>query len=236
MKIRLQLAIAAAAAALVMTSGCGTTSDYVDANDTTAAVKDKKHISSADFIVAVNKLSNELLTSPQLKEFLDDYAKDADAKLKKEEAAGATISARDRRNALKPLLMISDVENRTDDHIETPLVTDRLREVMFKSGKFRFTTYAGGDGQHIDKATAGARDMGYNDPNIKKSTRLKKGQVNAYNLSLAGVIIKQRAKSGRKNEMTFFFSLTLTDNERGEGVWSQTFELKRQHVESAFGY
>ena len=57
-----------------------------------------------------------------------------------------------------------------------------------------------------------------------------------YDLSLSGTIIKQTARSGRAREMSFLFTLTLTDNETGEGVWAQTYELKRQHVESAFGY
>ncbi|MBQ6597051.1 MAG: hypothetical protein IJH79_05815, partial [Lentisphaeria bacterium] len=66
--------------------------------------------------------------------------------------------------------------------------------------------------------------------------RMKQGKVNAYDLSLSGTIIKQTARSGRAREMSFLFTLTLTDNETGEGVWAQTYELKRQHIESAFGY
>ena len=89
MKIHLQLAIAVAAAALVMTSGCGTTSDYVDANDTTAAVKNKNRLSSSDWIVATENLGNKLLASPEFAAFLQDYAKDAEDKLDKAKAAGA---------------------------------------------------------------------------------------------------------------------------------------------------
>ena len=236
MKIHLQLAIVTAAAALIMTSGCGTTSDYVDANDTTTAVKNKNRMSSSDWIVATEKLGNKLLASPEFAAFLQDYAKDAEDKLNKAQAAGEKITAREKRTALRPLLMLSTIENKTDEHIETQLLTERLRELLFKSGKVRFTTYAAGAGQHVDQATAQARDLGYNDPNIKKRTRMKQGKVNAYDLSLSGTIIKQTAQSGRAREMSFLFTLTLTDNETGEGVWAQTYELKRQHIESAFGY
>ena len=46
MKIN-HLAILGTAALVMLTAGCGTTSDYVDANDTTAAVKNKNSMSSS---------------------------------------------------------------------------------------------------------------------------------------------------------------------------------------------
>ncbi len=234
MKLK-HLTLAGTAVAMILLTGCGTTSDYVDANDTTAAVKNKNRMSSSDWIVATEKLGNQLLASPEFAAFLRDYAEDAAENLKKAQAAGEQISAREKRTAMRPLLMLSTIENKTDEHIETQLLTDRLRELLFKSGKVRFTTYAAGQGQHIDRATAGARDLG-NDPNIRRRTRMRQGQVNAYDLSLSGTIIKQSAASGRTREISYLFTLTLTDNETGEGVWAQTYELKRQHVQSAFGY
>ena len=230
------LAIIGTAAAALFLTGCGTTSDYVDANDTTAAVKNKNRMSSSDWIVATEKLGNDLLVSAEFAAFLRDYAQDAAEKMKKAEAEGEQISARERRTASRPLLMLSEIENRTDEHIETPLLTERLRELLFNSGKVRFTTYAAGRGQHVDQATAQARDMGTADKNIKRRNRLKKNQVNAYDLSLSGIIIKQKAEAGRAREISYLFTLTLTDNETGEGVWAKTFELKRQHKQSAFGY
>ena len=229
------LTLAGTAAAMILLTGCGTTSDYVDANDTTAAVKNRNWMSSSDWIVATEKLGNQLLASPEFAAFLRDYAEDAEKKLQDAKTGGENISARERRTATRPLLMLSTIENKTDEHIETQLLTDRLRELLFKSGKVRFTTYAAGQGQQIDGATAGARDLA-RDPNIKRRTRMRQGRVNAYDLSLGGTIIKQRAASGRAREISYFFTLTLTDNDSGEGVWAQTYELKRQHIRSAFGY
>ena len=234
MKLSLS-AILGTAAVLALLTGCGTTSEYVDANDTTAAVKNKNSMSSSDWVVATEKRGNSLLTSAEFDAFLKDYAADASEKLKKAQEGGEKISARERRTALRPLLMLSEIANKTDEHIDTALLTERLREILFKSGKVRFTTYAAGAGQHIDTATAGARDLAH-DPNIKKRTRMKKGRVNAYDLSLSGQIIKQRAASGRAREISYLFTLTLTDSDSGEGVWAQTYELKRQHIKSAFGY
>ena len=229
------LAIFGTAAAAILLAGCGTTTEYVDSNDTTVAVKNQNRMSSSDWVVATEKLGNDLLTSAEFAAFLRDYAQDAEEKLKKAESDGEKITARERRTAQRPLLMLSEIVNKTDEHIETQLLTERLRELLFNSGKVRFTTYAAGRGQHVDQATAQARDLG-NDPNIKKRTRMKKGKVNAYDLSLSGTIIKQRAASGRAREISYMFTLTLTDNETGEGVWAKTYELKRQHTQSVFGY
>lgn len=228
-----QLALIGTAATVILLAGCGSTSEYVDSSDTTAAVKNKNRMSSSDWVVATEKLGNSLLTSSELAAFLQDYAKDAADKLKKAEAEGEKISARERRTASRPLLMLSSIENKTGEHIETQLLSERLRELMFNSGKFRFTTYAAGEGQHIDSATAGARDLA-KDKNIKKRTRKGKGQVNAYDISLGGTIIKQKAAAGRAREISYMFTLTLTDSETGEGLWAKTYEIKRQHTQSAF--
>ena len=232
---RKHVLLAGSAVALILLAGCGTTSDYVDSNDTTAAVKNRNRMSSSDWVIATEKLGNSLLTSAEFAAFLNDYANDAAERLKKAEAGGEKISSREKRTAMRPLLMLSEIENRTDEHIETQLLTERLRELLFNSGKVRFTTYAAGAGQHIDPASAQARDLA-KDPNIKRRTRMRTGRVNAYDLSLSGTIIKQRAASGRAREISYMFTLTLTDNDSGEGVWAKTYELKRQHTQSAFGY
>jgi len=228
-------ALGAAAVAAILTAGCGTTSEYVDASDTTVAVKNRNHMSSSDWVVATEKLGNDLLASAEFAAFLRDYAEDAAENLKKVEASGEKVSARERRTATRPLLMLSGIDNKTGEHIETQLLTERLRELLFNSGKVRFTTYAAGAGQHIDQASAQARDLSY-DPNVKRRTLMQRNKVNAYDLSLSGTIIKQRAAVGRAREISYLFTLTLTDSSSGEGVWAKTFELKRQHTQALIGY
>lgn len=229
------LLLPAAAVAAVFLSSCGTDSHYVDATDTTVAVKNKTRMSSSDWVVITQDAGNALLSSPLFEEYLAAYKLDAEAAIKKAEEAGEKITAREKINYMKPLLMLSAIQNNTSEHIDSKLLTERLREILFNSGKVRFTTYAAGSGQTIDAATAQARQL-KKDPNIKQRTALQKGTVHAYDLSLAGVIIKQTAQSGRENEMSYTFSLTLTDNSTGEGVWTYTKEIKRQHTQSGFSW
>ena len=217
-----------AGSAVVLAAGCASDPVYVDSSDTTKAVINTNTMSSSDWVIITQEAGNALLASPLFSQFLEDYAADA------LDGAPADISARERRNLTKPLLALYNIQNNTGEHIDTRLLTNRLREILFNSGKVRFTTYAAGAGQDVDQASADARDM-YYDPNVKQETVMPQNAVNAYDLSLAGSIIKQKASSGRSHELSYFFSLTLTDNLTGEGVWTYTKEIKRQHKDGVFG-
>ncbi|NLF94122.1 MAG: hypothetical protein GX564_09565 [Oligosphaeraceae bacterium] len=223
--------------ALALLPGCTSTtpSRYVDASDTTAAVINKGRMSSADWVIISQEAAQAMLTAPLFQEYLTAYKIDAEKIMKESEASGEALTTREKMTYMKPLLMLSVIQNNTGEHIDSKLMTERLREVLFNSGKVRFTTYAAGEGQSFDEATAYAREL-QNDPNVNQRTVMKKGKVNAYDLSLAGVIIKQTARDGRANEISYMFSLTLTDNNTGEGVWAYTKELKRQHTQGGFGW
>ena len=85
MKFRLLLLPAAALAALL--SSCATDSHYVDATDTTVAVKNKNRMSSSDWVVITQDAGNALLASPLFEEYLEAYRIDAEAAIKEAEAA-----------------------------------------------------------------------------------------------------------------------------------------------------
>ena len=221
--------------AVLLSAGCAQQTTYVDANDTTVAVLDKNKLSSADWIVATEKLCTKLLESEEFNAYLQDYATDAMEKLTEADANGEKITAREKRTATRPLLMLSDIENKTTEHIESQLLTERLRAMLFNSGKVRFTTAVAGKGQRVDQATRQAREL-RTDPMFKKSTVRKNNEVNAYDLHLGGTIIKQETTAGRKHEISYMFSLQLTDTVTGEGVWAEHIEVKRQDTKGAFGY
>ena len=224
-----------AAALLLLTAGCETTSEYVDASDTTAAVRNSGRMSSSDWVIISQEAGNALLSSPIFAEYLAAYRIDAEAWLQEAIANGESFTTLERMNICKPLLMLSTIQNNTSEHIDSRLMTERLREVLFNSGKVRFTTYAAGSDQSIDDATSDARQL-KSDPNVRSSTVRQKGTVNAYDLSLGGTIIRQTASAGRDNEISYMFSLTLTDNNTGEGVWAYTKEIKRQHRRGGLGW
>ena len=223
------------ATGLLLASGCATSSDYVEATDTTVAVKNVDRMSSSDWVVITQEAGQALLNSPLFDEYLAAYKIDAEQTILDAAQAGKPLTPREKLNVRKPLLMLSTIQNNTSEHIDSRLLTERLREILFNSGKVRFTSYAAGEGQSIDGATAAVRTLQH-DPNVNQSTVAKKGKVNAYDLSLSGSIIKQSAQAGRDREISYTFSLILTDNVTGEGVWAYTREIKRQNRQGIFGY
>ncbi|MBQ4106587.1 MAG: hypothetical protein IJC73_03300 [Lentisphaeria bacterium] len=223
------------ATGLLLASGCATSSDYVEATDTTVAVKNVDRMSSSDWVVITQEAGQALLNSPLFDEYLAAYKIDAEQTILDAAQAGKPLTTREKLNVRKPLLMLSTIQNNTSEHIDSRLLTERLREILFNSGKVRFTSYAAGEGQSIDGATAAVRTLQH-DPNVNQSTVAKKGKVNAYDLSLSGSIIKQSAQAGRDREISYTFSLILTDNVTGEGVWAYTREIKRQNRQGIFGY
>ncbi len=211
-------------------AGCAEKSHYVDATDTTRAVLNENAMSSSDWVIAVDQAGQALNTSPRFEDYLADYAAGAKKSFEKSNP-GEEFPRRLRQ----PLLMLSSIKNNTGEHIDTRLLTDRLREQLFNSNRVRFTTYAAGTGQTVDEATGQIREL-RNDPNVKKSGVTERGTVSAPDLSMSGSIVKQRAQEGREREVSYTFSLTLTDNRTGEGVWTYTKELKRQSTQSGFGW
>ena len=78
-------------AALALLAGCATSSEYVDASDTTIAVKNKDRMSSSDWVIISQEAGNALLSSPLFAEYLEAYRIDAEKAMKKAEAAGKMV-------------------------------------------------------------------------------------------------------------------------------------------------
>lgn len=221
--------------AAALLTGCATESGYVDSSDTTIAVKNKDRMSSSDWVVICNEMANRMMADPNFSEYLQAYKIDAQKDLESLTAAGEKFSTLEKIRFSRPLLMLSEIKNNTGEHIDTKLMTERLSSALFNSQKVRVTNIVAGAGQHQDNTAAEIRDL-KQDSNFRKSSVAKKKRINAPTLALQGVIVKQTAQSGRSNELSYFFSLTLTDLVSGEGVWKSTKEIKRQHKQGVFGW
>ena len=226
--------IVALAACCVFT-GCATQSDYVDSSNTQIAVKNKHRMSSSDWVIATQTLGNDMLMAPRFAQYLQAYAADATEKINAQAAAGKKISAVERLGITTPNLYLSEIVNHTSEHIDTVLLTNRLREILFNDGRVRATTAYAGAGQVRDSASHDARMLKHDDA-VDRSSLVKQRGIKSYDLSLGGVISKQTARDGRANELSYTFSLTLTDNATGMMVWTKTTEIKRQHLRGGFGW
>lgn len=227
--------ISAICAMLILTGCVSNKSSYVDANDTSTATINRNRISPSDWVIICSEMANRLLADPNFGEYLEAYKIDAATELEALIAKGEKFTTLEKIRFSRPLLMLDEVKNNTGEHIDTKLMTERIKETLFNSQKVRFTHAFAGGGQHHEGASVSIRDA-KKVPAVRKSSVPKKGRINAPNLSLTGVIIKQTARDGSKEEVSYFFSLSLVDLISGEGVWSATKEIKHRHERGVFGW
>jgi len=140
----------------------------------------------------------------------------------------------DRSDGRKTILMISTVKNATTQHINTRILTDKIRQAVLKSGKALTTTAIGGNGVD-DIASKQVRRLATDDM-FKQSTVQKLGTAIAPDMSLSGEIIQQKSELGRVRESYFFFHLAITDLKTGLAVWEDNVEIAKQGKKSWFGW
>lgn len=139
-----------------------------------------------------------------------------------------------RPDGRKTVVMVSLVKNKTSQHIDTEILTDKIRQAILRSGKAVTTTAVGANGPE-DKASKQVRDL-RDDEMFNQNTVQKMGTAIAPDMSLAGEIIQQRADLGRSTESYFFFHMTLTDLSTGLAVWEDNVEIAKQSKRPVFGF
>ena len=141
-----------------------------------------------------------------------------------QKAAGEAISsmlqsgALNKRGGGRYVLAISRIVNDTMQRIDTDQLIKKIRVELLQSGKVVVTTAVGANGAE-DKLTMQARQLRKSDE-FNQATVAKKGQMIAPELSLSGKIIQRNVKVSRsKQQVEYYFQLTLTDINTGLAFW-----------------
>ena len=155
-----------------------------------------------------------------------------------QKAAAVSISAMLESGALKRadgrknVVMISRIRNYTLQHLDSRLLTAKMRQAILASGQ-AIVTSAIGNSSNIDLAVRRIRDKEYDDL-FDQSTVQKRGTVIAPDLSLSGSITQQTTVQGRTEESYFVFHLVLTDLKTGLALWENNVEIAKQGTHSIF--
>ncbi|NOQ14437.1 MAG: penicillin-binding protein activator LpoB [Methyloprofundus sp.] len=190
---------------LIILTACGTSTRRIDAKSNEGLVT-IDNINFKDWQIAAEKGINSLLASGVL----------------------------NRADNRKTILMISTVRNSTSEHIDTRILTDKIRYALLRSGKAITTTAIGGNGAD-DIASRQVRGLAEDDM-FNQSTVKKAGTAIAPDMSLSGEIVQQQASSGRVRESYFFFHMALTDLETGLAIWEENVEISKQTKRPVFGW
>ena len=137
-----------------------------------------------------------------------------------------------RSDGRKNVVMISRIRNYTLQHLESRLLTAKMRQAILASGQ-AIVTSAVGNSSNVDLAVRRIRDK-ENDDLFNQATVQKRGTVIAPDLSLSGSITQQTAVQGRTEESYFVFHLVLTDLKTGLALWENNVEIAKQGTHSIF--
>lgn len=129
----------------------------------------------------------------------------------------------------KPLVIVDDVENRTDEHLDVKALTDFIQDELINSGKVRFINKA--QRQKILDELKFQQSGAVNQASAKKQGR----QVGADYMLTGSVSSSVHQMDGNKT-VTYQTTLTLTNIETGEYEWSTKYEIKKRFRRSGAGW
>ncbi|MBM4253210.1 MAG: penicillin-binding protein activator LpoB [Deltaproteobacteria bacterium] len=128
------------------------------------------------------------------------------------------------RNA-KPVVVVMDVENRTDEHLDVKQLTDYIQDELINSGKVRFVNKESRQKilDELKYQQSGA---------VNKATAKKEGRAIGADFILSGNISSSVHQMDGLKTVNYQTNLTLTSIETQEIEWSTKYEVKKRFKRS----
>ena len=121
----------------------------------------------------------------------------------------------------RPVLQVSSVVNKTDEHIDTKAITDKIRTTLIQSGKVQFS--ASEIRQEMIDELHYQKDSGYVNP----ATGKKIGKQVGAEYLLAGEITSIRKSKDGTKDVYYKMTLNLVDLETGVINWADEKEIRK---------
>ena len=171
---------------------------------------------------------------PNEKEILDDKWNPTDAKKTVDDMVGACLTSpwlkdfERQHNSRAPIVVINDIENRTDEHIDTNAVYEAIRNKFVNSRKVR----------HVNKQQRDAilNEISYqNSGAVDKAQAKQLGKQIAANFLLQGNISSIVSSEGKRKNVQYQIELSLTNLETAEVEWTNVVPIKKKFKRSGWG-
>ncbi len=133
-----------------------------------------------------------------------------------------------------PVMMIEEVFNDTDEHIDTRSLTDQMRVKLIQSGKIRFVN-------EVRRKEIMA-EQGFQADNVTPGQNVAIGRQLGVRYMLTGALSKIEKKSGRQvrvsKKVFSYYKLTMEANdiETGEIKWIAEHEFARETSKPLIGW
>ena len=201
----IRFAMAGLSAVILFSSGCAA----VRQSTTVVDVNNMKHYDqnydAADLRTLANVMSGKLLAS----NFMSKQTK-------------------------PPVMMIAEIRNDTDDHIDTRSLTDQMRVQLLNSGKMRFIN----ESRRKDIMN----EQGFQAANVTPGQNAAIGKQLGAKYMLTGALAKISKRSGRqvrvsKKKFSYYkFTVEVNDIETSEILWTDSYEFARETSKPLIGW
>jgi uncharacterized protein (TIGR02722 family) len=128
-----------------------------------------------------------------------------------------------------PVVLVTLVKNRTDEHIDMKSMTDKIRVALIKSGKFKFTEKE--NRSEMAEELEYQNQSGYVDPG---TARTKGKQIGA-NFFLTGEITDRVQSVGDKEYRYYKATFNLVNIQTGLLDWTDEREIRKYYTKHSVG-
>ena len=138
------------------------------------------------------------------------------------------------RQAQPPLMRLGAIQNRTEQHVDTKALAERMRNLLLQSNKVQFVTEAQRD--EILK------EQEYQAKQGEKGTQVAAGQQANPRYMITGSLVEiktdepRQVRLSRKEWRYYNFNVEVTDLQSGKLEWNVQKEIKRQASKPLVGW
>ncbi len=166
---------------------------------------------------------------PTRVELLDDKFNEADMQQMAETVVQAITQCETVTHAAtRPVVAVEKVQNRTEEHIDTVSMTDKIRTALIKSGKVRF----------VNKTERGTLDeeYAYNESgNVSTSTAKKRGKQIGADYILSGAMATNIQQVGNDKLIYYKLTMNLTNLETSIIDCTEEREIRKKYRKRSVG-
>lgn len=166
---------------------------------------------------------------PTRVELLDDKFNEADMQQMSDTIIKAMVACGYIANAPKPpVVIVEKVQNRTEEHIDTVSMTDKIRTALIKSGKVRF----------VNKEARGTLDEEYDynaKGNVSGPTQKKRGSQVGADYIFNGAIATNVQQVGNDKFIYYKLTMNLTNLESSTIDCTEEREIRKKYRKRSVG-
>lgn len=128
-----------------------------------------------------------------------------------------------------PVVLVTLVKNRTQEHIDMKSMTDKMRVALLKSGRFRFTD------KEVREEIAGELDYQNQSGYVDAATARQKGRQIGAQFFLTGEVTDRVQEVGSKKFVYYKATFNLVNIQNAMFEWSDEKEIRKYYQKRNVG-